>query len=64
MQKSEMDNMDVVTLNKEVHSLQRELFNLKFNGLSEQMKDSSQFKKVRRNIARLKTVIRQKEQAS
>lgn len=48
-------------LQSELHSSLRELFNLRMqSGLTEGFK-THQFKLVRRNIARLKTILRERE---
>ncbi|MDQ2994100.1 MAG: 50S ribosomal protein L29 [Pseudomonadota bacterium] len=48
-------------LQTELHSSLRELFNLRMQSeLSEGFK-THQFKQVRRNIARLKTILRERE---
>jgi len=40
-----------------------ELFNLRFQKAIGQLKDSSRFKQVRRDIARMKTILRERELA-
>lgn len=59
----ELKNLDATTLQKEADALKQELFNLKLGRLSGQVKDTSQFKKVRGQIARMLTLARQKESA-
>lgn len=58
--KDELKKMDIVTLKNEAESLKKELFNLKFGLMTGQMKDMSQFMKLRRQIARILTEARQK----
>ncbi|MCK4950550.1 MAG: 50S ribosomal protein L29 [Gammaproteobacteria bacterium] len=54
-------NMD--ELNKELHGLLREQFNLRMQRGTGQLTKSDQLMKVRRNIARVKTVINEKTRA-
>lgn len=37
-----------------------ELFNLRFQGATEEIKNPAQIKKVRRNMARIKTILRER----
>ncbi|MFQ5860081.1 MAG: 50S ribosomal protein L29 [Dehalococcoidia bacterium] len=46
---------------KELESARRELMNLRFRLAMRQLDNSSEFRKVRRNIARLQTVLRERE---
>ena len=59
--KAEMKNLDAVALKKEVESLKKELFNVKLSMLSGQVKDASQFRKLRVNIAQALTFFNQKQ---
>jgi ribosomal protein L29 len=59
MIKDELKKMDTVGLEKEIESLRRELFNLKLGKLVGGVKDTSQFKKLRVNIAQALTFIQQ-----
>jgi len=52
---------DVATLRDEVNACRKEIFNVRLSALVGQMKDTSQFKKIRKQIARLKTAITIKE---
>ena len=60
MDKAEMKKMDAAALNKEVDLLKKELFNLKLSLITGQVKDVSQFKKIRANIARTLTYLNEK----
>jgi len=62
MDKKELKNMDIETLTHEVASLRKELFNLKLNKITGQVKDLSQFRKLRVQIARALTFLSQKQQ--
>ncbi len=46
---------------KELADLHRKLFDLRVQGVVEKLEDTSQIKKARRDVARLKTLLRQRE---
>jgi len=48
-------------LKSELKNLQEELFNLKFQKATEQLENSQKIGKVKQDIARVKTVIRERE---
>jgi ribosomal protein L29 len=62
MDKKELKNLDAQALKQEVTSLKKELFNLKLTKITGQLKDLSQFKKLRVQIARALTYLNQKQQ--
>mgnify|MGYP002649013896 CR=1 FL=1 len=47
-------------LNDELVAAKKELFNLRFQNATNQLDNTSRIKEVRRNIARIQTVIAQK----
>ncbi len=47
-------------LKSEIQNQKESLFNLKFRNRLAQVEDSSQIRKVRRNIARMQTIIRER----
>lgn len=51
-------------LKDELASLQKQLFDLRTSTVTEKVKDTSQFSKTRRNIARLRTELRARELAA
>jgi large subunit ribosomal protein L29 len=53
--KEDLKKMDAAALKAEVQSLRKELFNLKLGQITGQVKDTSQFKKLRRQVARALT---------
>lgn len=53
------EHENVVALRKEINALRKELFNLKLNKLSGQIKDTSQFSKLRVKIAQKLTLLTQ-----
>ena len=48
-------------LNEELVSAKKELFNLRFQNATSQLDNTSRIKEVRKNIARIQTVITQIE---
>ena len=47
-------------LNEELVAAKKELFNLRFRNATNQLDNTSRIKEVRRNIARIQTVITEK----
>lgn len=50
-------------LQKRLNSTRQDLFGLRINSASTQVKDYSQYKKLRKQVARILTVMRSKEAA-
>ncbi|MCR5608148.1 MAG: 50S ribosomal protein L29 [Lachnospiraceae bacterium] len=50
-------------LNDELVAAKKELFNLRFQNATNQIENTSRIKEVRRNIARIQTVISEKARA-
>ena len=50
-------------LNTELVAAKKELFNLRFQNATNQLDNTSRIKEVRRNIARIQTVIAEKANA-
>lgn len=61
-EKDEIKQLNMAQLKEKIESLRRELFNLKLNASTAHIKDYSQFTKLRKNIARAETYLRQKNQ--
>jgi large subunit ribosomal protein L29 len=61
MKASELQGKDQVTLNKELNELLKAQFGLRMQIATQQLNNTSQLKKVRRDIARVKTVMNQKD---
>ena len=61
MKASELRNLPVEELLKKDSELQMELFNLRFRLATGQLDNPAVIKDVKRNIARVKTVIRERE---
>ena len=51
-------------LNEELVAAKKELFNLRFQNATNQLDNTSRIKEVRKNIARIQTVITQKEKVA
>ena len=49
-------------LNEELVAAKKELFNLRFQNATNQLDNTSRIKEVRKNIARIRTVITEKSQ--
>ena len=64
MKTSEMRDKSEAELQEELQSMLREQFNLRMQQATNQLSDSSQMKKVRRNIARVKTIMNEKQGAA
>ncbi|WP_406665771.1 50S ribosomal protein L29 [Gallaecimonas sp. GXIMD1310] len=60
MKATELRNKSVEELNAELVNLLREQFNLRMQAGTGQLSQSHELKKVRRNIARVKTVLNEK----
>ena len=58
-----MRQCDTESLSKELSDLQRHMFDLRTQSVTEKLEDPSQVTKTRRNIARLKTLLRERELA-
>ena len=50
-------------LNEELVAAKKELFNLRFQNATNQLENTSRIKEVRKNIARIQTVITEKANA-
>ncbi len=53
----------VAELNNELVAAKKELFNLRFQNATNQLDNTSRIKEVRKNIARIQTVITEKAKA-
>lgn len=62
MNVAEIQDLGVEELEQRVSDTRRELFNLRFQNATGQLENTGQLKEVRRNIARLLTVLNQKKQ--
>jgi len=60
MKAADVRALSVDQLNDELAKLKKEQFNLRFQGATGQLEKTSRVKEVRRDIARIKTIARQK----
>jgi large subunit ribosomal protein L29 len=63
MKAAELKDKSVEELNTELLNLLREQFNLRMQHATGQLAKTDQLKTVRRNIARVKTILNQKVEA-
>jgi large subunit ribosomal protein L29 len=63
MKASDLRSKDDAQLNKELEDLLRAQFSLRMQKATQQLNNSSQLTKVRRDIARVRTVMREKVNA-
>ena len=61
MKPAELRNLSVDELNTKLSDLKQELFNLRFQHAINQLDNPLRLQLVRKDIARVKTVIREKE---
>ena len=61
MKPSEIRNMSAAEINAKVNELRNEAMNLRFQDVSGQLTDYSRVREVRREIARMKTILREME---
>ena len=64
MKAAEARELDVEELQRRIAETRRELFNLRFQHATGQLENTGQLKEVRRNMARLLTVLNQKQRES
>jgi large subunit ribosomal protein L29 len=60
MSAKELRAKDAAALNKELHDLLRAHFSLRVQKATQQLQNSSQLRKTRREIARVRTVLAEK----
>ena len=56
----DLNTKSAAELNEELVAAKKELFNLRFQNATNQLDNTSRIKEVRRNIARIQTVITEK----
>ena len=57
----ELKAKSAAELNEELVAAKKELFNLRFQNATNQLDNTARIKEVRKNIARIQTVITEKE---
>ena len=60
----DLKSKSVSELNNDLVAAKKELFNLRVQNATNQLNNTSRIKEVRRNIARIQTVISEKEAAN
>jgi large subunit ribosomal protein L29 len=60
----ELKSKSATELNQELVAAKKELFNLRFQNATNQLDNTSRIKEVRKNIARIQTVISELSKAS
>ena len=63
MELKKMRDMTEVELNTELSKMKKELYNLRFQHATGQLENPVQMRELKRNIARVNTIIREKELA-
>ncbi len=60
----DLNSKQAAELNNELTAAKKELFNLRFQNATNQLDNTARIKEVRKNIARIQTIITQKEKAA
>jgi len=60
----DLQTKSAAELNEALVAAKKELFNLRFQNATNQLENTGRIKEVRRNIARIQTVITQKSKAA
>ena len=63
MKMEDIRELPITDLEKELENMKKELFNLRFQHVTGQLENPMRMKDVKRDIARIKTVIRENELA-
>ncbi|MCJ7843059.1 50S ribosomal protein L29 [Lederbergia sp. NSJ-179] len=61
MKANEIRDLTTAEIEQNVKSLKEELFNLRFQLATGQLENTARLREVRKSIARLKTVVRERE---
>ncbi|MFC4411870.1 50S ribosomal protein L29 [Chungangia koreensis] len=61
MKAKELRDLTTAEIEQNVKSLKEELFNLRFQLATGQLENTARIREVRKSIARMKTVIRERE---
>ena len=60
----DLKSKSAAELNEELVAAKKELFNLRFQNATNQLDNTSRIKEVRKNIARIQTIITEKEKVA
>jgi large subunit ribosomal protein L29 len=58
---AEMRGKDSRSLLLDIQSMRKELFELRFRGTAEEISNTARFRDLRRGVARIRTILRQRE---
>lgn len=61
MKNNELRNLSTEELNKKISEYKEELFNLRFSQATGNLEKPSRIKELRKLVARIKTIIRERE---
>jgi len=61
MRAREMRGLSTEELRRELDKRTRDVFNLRFRAQTQKLDDPSEMKKARRDVARMKTILRERE---
>ena len=61
MKATEIREMNPDELSDELESLQQKLFEVRTQAVTEKLEDPTQLRKTKKNIARIKTILRERE---
>jgi len=61
MRIGEMRGLSTEELRRELDKRVRDVFNLRFRAQTQKLDDPSEMKKARRDVARMKTILRERE---
>ena len=64
MKIAEIKNKNNDELTSDIALLKKELFNLRFQQMTRKLENTGRFKQVKRSLARIKTILRQREISS
>ena len=64
MEASELRSKSVAELNEELVALRREQFNLRMQQAADELNQHTEHKRVRKNIARVKTILSEVKRSS
>lgn len=61
MKPNELRNLDDARLKQQIEDYQKELFNLRFQKVTGKLTNTARPRQVRKEIARIKTILRERE---
>ncbi|MBX7214409.1 MAG: 50S ribosomal protein L29 [Thermoflexales bacterium] len=64
MEAKEISGLQSKEIEAKIEDAYRELFNLRFQRAQNQLKDTNSIRRVRKDIAKMKTILRQRELAA